>query len=111
MTAESKDNEQASQEKLVIDDPSDFRFHAAYLAYSDVFDKMTDLESRKQLNDNIKALRLSDVDYQTFYRSISQFRSQGGSEQRRDRNQIRTQRKREWRKRTQRKERNKRYRK
>lgn len=111
MTAESKENEQVSQEKLTIDDPSDFRFHAAYLAYSDVFDKMKDPESKKQLNDNIKALKQSDGDYQTFYRSINQFRSQGSSEHRHDRNRIRTQRKREWRKKTQRRERNKRYKK
>jgi hypothetical protein len=39
MTEESSNSESASLEKLLIDNPSDFQFHAAYLTYSNIYDK------------------------------------------------------------------------
>ena len=37
--------------KLMIDKPSDFRFHAAYLAYSETWDKTNSLETKMELNE------------------------------------------------------------
>jgi len=57
MTVESDNNESAPPEKLLIDNTSDFQFHAAYLTYSDTFDKTENLEIKNQLNLSIKALK------------------------------------------------------
>jgi hypothetical protein len=43
-------------EKLMLDDPSNFQFHAAYLTYSELFDKTTSPETKRQLNESITAL-------------------------------------------------------
>lgn len=109
MTEESDSNEITPPEMLSIDNLSDFQFHAAYLAYSEVFNKTEDPETWKQLNDSIVALQKKQIDFSTFYRTISQYRTE--SDQRFRRSSIRTQRKREWRKKAQRRERNKRYKK
>ena len=111
MTEESHDNESALPEKLSIDNPSDFQFHAAYLTYSEIFDKIASLETRKQLNQNIMALQQSQIDYPTFYRNINQYRTEASSNHRYNRTQIRTQKKREWRRKAQKRERNKRHKK
>jgi hypothetical protein len=47
MTEESSNNESTSPEKLLIDNPSDFQFHAAYLTYSDTYDKTANPENKK----------------------------------------------------------------
>lgn len=109
MTEESDSNEMTPPEMLSIDNLSDFQFHAAYLAYSEAFNKTEDSETMKQLNDSIVALQKKQIDFSTFYQTISQYRTE--SDQRFRRPSIRTQRKREWRKKAQRRERNKRYKK
>ena len=110
MTEES--NEDApTLEKLSIDKPSDFQFHAAYLVYSDIYSKTTNPETKKQLNQNIVALQQNQIDYHAFYRNINQFRTEAGSNSRFGRAQIKTQKKREWRRKSQKRERNKRHRK
>jgi hypothetical protein len=96
-------------EKLLIDNPSDFRFHAAYTAYADAFEHTGDPEKRKELNDNITALQQNEIDYQTFYGNISRYRET--PEQRYGRTHIKTQKKREWRRKSQKRERNQRHRK
>jgi hypothetical protein len=110
MTEESKGNE-TIPEKLLIDKPSDFQFHAAYLAYSDTYDKTSNPETKNQLNQNITALQQNQIDYHTFYRNINQFRAEASSNNRYGRAQIKTQKKREWRRKAQKRERNKRHRK
>ena len=110
MTKESSDNESASPKKLLIDKPSDFQFHAAFLAYSEAFENAKDPEIREKLNHNITALQKNQIDYQTFYGALSQYR-EVSTRHRNSRVHIKTQRKREWRRNTQRRERNKRYRK
>jgi hypothetical protein len=62
-------------EKLLIDDPSNFQFHAAYLTYSELFDKTISPETRKQLNESITTLKDSGGDFAKFYESIDRFRS------------------------------------
>jgi len=111
MTEESKSNESASPEKLLIDNPSDFQFHAAYVTYSGIFDKTTNSETKKQLNDSIKALQENQIDYPTFYRNISQYRTEEGSQYGYGRSFIKTQKKREWRRKEQRHDRIERHKK
>ena len=110
MTEESDRNE-AAAEKLLIDNPSDFQFHAAYLTYSSTFDKVTSPDAKKQLNQNIKALQENQIDYPTFYRNISPYRTEEGSQRNYGRAVVRTQRKRDWRRKTQRHERIERHKK
>ena len=111
MVEESDAKEPASPEKLSIDDSANFQFHAAYLTYSDIFDRVTDPEKRKKLNENIMALRQNEMDYQTFYESIDQFRGGGDMPQHGfGRAFIKTQKKREWRRKTQKHERIQRHR-
>ena len=111
MTEESGTKESASPEKLLIDDPSNFQFHAAYLTYSDIYDKATNPETKKLLNQNIVALQQNQMDYQTFYESIDQFRGGESAQHGYGRAFIKTQKKREWRRKTQRHERIERHRK
>jgi len=46
MTEESDTKESTSPEKLLIDNLSDFRFHAAYFTYSDIYDKIGSVEPK-----------------------------------------------------------------
>jgi hypothetical protein len=113
MTEETSEDELASPdvppEKLLIDDPSSFQFHAAYIAYSDAYDNVADSEIKKQLNESIAALKQDEIDYSTFYGRIGKYR-EGGSHHL-DKTRIKTQKKREWRRKAQKRERNKRHRK
>ena len=110
MTEESERQEE-NCEKLLIDDASDFKFHVAYMAYSEIFDRTFDLENKKSLNENIVSLQKNKIDYSTFYINIDQFRSISSSSGSSHRSFIKTQKKRDWRRRIQKDERNKRYRK
>ena len=110
MTEEPNKNETASPEKLLIDEPTNFRFHAAYVVYSELFDHATDAEAKADLNRNIEALKDNRIDPETFYRNISHHRriDQGSN---RGRFSLQTQRKRDWRKKAQRQDRIKRHKK
>ena len=97
--------------KLLIDRPSDFRFHAAYLIYSSAWDKATLQEDKKRLNGMVEALSKDVVDYERFYQEINRFRVEfnpehfsGGFQPR-----IESQRKRDWRKREEKDRRNARH--
>jgi hypothetical protein len=96
--------------KLLIDKPSDFRFHAAYLAYSEAWDKTTSQETRSKLNEIIESLSKSEIDYQNFYEKINQYRMNFRPERARSRTYIETQRKREWRRKSAKSARNARHR-
>jgi hypothetical protein len=111
MTEGSEETKVAPVEKLLIDDSSNFLFHAAYIAYSDAFDKTSSEEGKKQLNENIMALQQNKIDCPTFYRNISQFRGEEGYQRGYGRAMIRTQKKREWRRKTQKQQRIQRHRK
>ena len=87
-------------EKLVIDDTSNFQFHAAYLKYSAAFDDATNANIQNQLNQTILELQQHQVDYPTFYRTIDEVLAQEGPRYRYHRTRIQTQRKREWRRKT-----------
>ena len=99
-------------EKLLIDNPQSFQFHAAYMVYSDAFDHVNDDEAKEELNQNLEDLQSNKIDCETFYLNISRFRRldqpaprQGG------RLTVATQRKKDWRMKTQRQERIKRHKK
>lgn len=112
MSEGSEGGKPVSPEKLLIDDPSNFLFHAAYLAYSEAFDKTADPEGKKQLNESIVALQQNQIDCPTFYRNIGRYREDSGPAPRQyGRMMIKTQRKREWRKQTQKHERIQRHKK
>jgi hypothetical protein len=111
MTEETKKEDDVSPEKLLIDKASDFQFHVAFLAYSEAFDKRTDSEARRELNKNIEALEQNVIDYSTFYRNVSQYRTGIGIEQGRRGLFLKTQRKKDWRRATQKSERIRRHKK
>ena len=60
MTEETKTQTEETQQpdepqteqvdKLSIDKPSDFKFHAAYLAYSKTFDKIDSSSTKEEIN-------------------------------------------------------------
>jgi len=97
-------------EKQLVDRPSDFRFHAAYMVYSDAWDKTQSSDDKLKLNEAITMLAEDKIDCETFYREISQYRGHTGTDQfSGGRAFIETQRKRDWRRREQKDERNKRH--
>jgi hypothetical protein len=105
----SNNQPESKIEKLLIDDPSHFQFHAAFLVYSDAFDAVTDVQAKKELNQNLEDLKANKIDYETFYLNISRFRKLDMPRQ--ERFSMQTQRKKDWRKKTQRQERIKRHKK
>jgi hypothetical protein len=111
MTEESKT--QSNEEevtKLMIDRQSDFRFHAAYLAYSGTWDKIVSQETRTELNEIISSLSKEEISYSTFYLKLDEYRRQGSKHYAFSRQRIESQRKRDWRKRQTKNMRNSRHR-
>ena len=110
MTEEPDKNDQPIPEKLLIDEPMNFPFHAAYVVYSECFDSVTDAEAKMDLNRNIESLKENKQDPETFYRNIAHYRKMSSSP-RQERFSLQTQRKRDWRKKAQRQDRIKRHKK
>jgi len=111
--AEDKPTTSTVVSKLLIDRPTDFRFHAAYLIYFDAWDKNTSQEVRTKLNEIMEALSRNEIDYENFYRAMNQYRVEfnpehftGGASMK---SYIETQRKKDWRKREERDRRNARH--
>jgi hypothetical protein len=110
MTEQPNEQKNPSQiEKLLIDDLSSFQFHAAYLVYEEAFDKATDAEAKEELNKNIQDLKDNKISAETFYGNVSRYRKLDVPRQ--ERFSMQTQRKKDWRKKTQRQERIKRHKK
>jgi hypothetical protein len=95
--------------KLLIDDPMNFPFHAAFLVYEEAFDKTNEVQTKNELNRNIQDLKENKMDLETFYRNMTPFRKLDVPRQ--ERFSMQTQRKKDWRKKTQRQERIKRHKK
>jgi hypothetical protein len=110
MTEEPSKNESPIPEKLLVDEPTNFPFHAAYLVYSELFDSTTEAEAKADLNRNIEALKENRIDCETFYRNIAHYRKMSPSSHQ-ERFSLQTQRKRDWRMKTQRQERIRRHKK
>jgi hypothetical protein len=96
-------------EKLLIDNTTNFPFHAAYMVYSESFDAADDI-GREELNRNIQDLQENKIDSQAFYQNIGRYRKLGPMPKQ-ERFQMQTQRKKDWRKQSQRQERIKRHKK
>jgi len=113
-TEETQQPEETQAEeiaKLSIDNPSDFKFHAAYLAYSKMWDKLSSPEAKSGLNNLLVSLSKDELSYSNFYRELDDYRSHGSKHYEFSRDRIETQRKRDWRKKQNKQERNSRYRK
>lgn len=67
------DNSSGKITKLLIDNPSDFRFQAAYLAYSKAWVENPDEGRRIELNKIMLSLAENKEDYSTFYDRINQY--------------------------------------
>jgi hypothetical protein len=113
MTEETKTQSEEPQTeevtKLLIDDPSDFKFHAAYLAYSETWDKINSADTRTELNNLMKSLSTKEIGYSNFYKTLDEYRRRGSKHYEFSRQRIETQRKRDWRKKRNRQERNSRH--
>ena len=94
--------------KLMIDRPDDFRFQAAYLAYSETWDKTASQEVKTKLNEIMLLLSDKQISYSSFYKQLGQYRRRSSKYYARKR--IETQRKRDWRRRQARDMRNARHR-
>jgi hypothetical protein len=105
----NEQNNPPNIEKLLIDDLSSFQFHAAYLVYEEAFDKATDVEAKEELNRNIEDLKQNKISTETFYGNVSRYRKLDVPRQ--ERFSMQTQRKKDWRKKTQRQDRIKRHKK
>ena len=114
MTEETKPETKEAQteeiKKLLIDDPSDFKFHAAYMAYSETWDKLSSPETKKELNGMLTSLSKDEMSYSSFYRTLDEYRRQGSKHFEFSRERIETQRKRDWRQKQTRSQRNQRHR-
>ena len=64
---------------------SDFKFLAAYEAYSKTFDEAPSEEARERLNELVSKLSSEEIGYPQFYRRIGEFRESDGREFRRAR--------------------------
>jgi hypothetical protein len=111
MTEQPPDNQEQAPEKLQIDDPANFQFHAAYLVYSELFDNVRSIDAKKDLNLNIQDLKENRLNPEEFYRNVARYRGDAMSERRRDRLTVQTQRKRDWRMKSQKQDRIRRHKK
>ena len=59
---------------LLIDDPSNFSFHAAYMAYSAAWKNTPDEDARRKLNEIMQSLVERKDGYSVFYEKILQYR-------------------------------------
>ncbi|MCL5876808.1 MAG: hypothetical protein M1540_03245 [Candidatus Bathyarchaeota archaeon] len=109
MTEQPNPNNQTQPQKLLIDNPENFQFHAAYVVYEEAFDKARDSQAKEELNRNIQDLFDNKIDMGTFYGNVSRFRKSDAPRQ--ERFSMQTQRKRDWRKKEQRQDRIKRHKK
>ncbi|MGA3112186.1 MAG: hypothetical protein ABSE15_09180 [Candidatus Bathyarchaeia archaeon] len=101
---------QPQTEKLLIDDLSSFQFHAAYVVYFEAFDHASE-DARKELNQNLEDLKSSKINLETFYVNISRYRKVEQMPRQGGKFIVTTQRKKDWRMKTQRQERIKRHKK
>jgi hypothetical protein len=111
MTEQPPNNQETPPQKLQIDDPYNFQFHAAYLVYSEAFDNARGDDAKRELNFNIEDLKENRISTEEFYQNISRYREGPGSERRRDRLSVPTQRKRDWRMKSQKQDRIRRHKK
>jgi hypothetical protein len=115
-TEEKQNKEQEIEEtrteeatKLLNEKPSDFKFQAAYLAYSTTWDKIEKTKQRTELNGILTSLSNEEISYREFYRTLEDYRRHSPKNYEFSRERIETQRKRDWRQKQNKQERNQRY--
>jgi hypothetical protein len=101
-------NNELRVEKLLIDDLSNFQFHTAYMVYEETFDKTSNPRDRAELNQNIQDLKDGQIDVESFYQNIARYRKIAPMQ--RERFTVQTQRKKDWRMKSQRQDRIRRHR-
>lgn len=109
---EQNNNELTPQQetnKLLIDDASNFQFHAAFVVYDEAYDKTSDQQAHRELNQNILDLKEGKITAETFYMNVSRYRKIDVPRQ--ERFSMQTQRKKDWRRKEQRQDRIKRHKK
>lgn len=111
MTEQPPNLPEPAPQKLLIDDPLNFQFHAAYMVYSELFDNVKGAEAKNALNLNISDLKENKITPETFYRNVACYRGDASSQRRHDRLSVPTQRKRDWRMKSQKQDRIRRHRK
>ena len=109
-TQQPEETKTQTATKLLLDKPSDFKFHAAYIAYSEAWDKTDSINTRKELNDILTSLSNDEMGYSHFYRALDDYRRGESRHYEFSRDKIETQRKRDWRQKQNKQERNSRYR-
>lgn len=97
--------------KLEFESTSDFKFKAAYEAYSKAFERAKGAEERRRLNSKISDLFENKISYVSFYSEVNQYLGDDGRSKGYDRVRIQTKSKREYRREEQKKERIARYKK
>jgi hypothetical protein len=109
MTEQPNEKNLQVPEKLQLDDPENFQFHAAYSVYAEAFDRTSDADTKEELNQFILDLKENKINFEAFYRDVAPFRKIDVPRQ--ERFSMQTQRKKDWRKKTQRQDRIKRHKK
>ena len=108
--SDNKDNLEISDvKKLEIDKPTDFKFHAAFMSYSKTWDNIPSPNTRVELNKILESLNKGEMGYSEFYRILDDYRRQGSRHFEFSRQRIETQRKRDWRQKQTRSQRNQRH--
>ena len=109
-TQETIETQTEEPTKLLIDKPSDFRFHAAYLAYSETWAKLSTPVTKAEVNGILVALSKDEMDYPSFYKALDDYRRHGSKHYEYSREKIETQRKWDWRQKQTKSQRNQRHR-
>ncbi len=113
MEQETNVTDAMTTQKLLIDRPFDFRFHAAYLVYSQAWDRTPSQEVKVKLNDLMTALSKEEIDYEQFYGQVNPYRADFNPEHYsggRKKTYIETSSKKDWRRKEEKNMRNQRYR-
>ena len=95
--------------KVTFDQMADFKFMAAYEAYSRAFDKVQGTEERRRMNDIVSQLSNGEISYPRFYSEINRYQEDFGGGREFQRMRIKGQRKRAYRRDQQEKDRIKRH--
>jgi hypothetical protein len=111
MTQQPPNNQDSLPKKYEIDDPTNFQFHAAYMVYSEIFDNIRSADAKRELNINLEDLKENKISSEEFYRNIARYRGDAISDRRHDRLSVQTQRKRDWRMKSQKQDRIRRHKK
>jgi hypothetical protein len=96
--------------QLSFKDSADFKFSAAYMTYTQLFQESNDEDEKARLNTLITELSEGELSYPDFYEAVKKEEDGTDRRQRFHRSRISTQRKYEYRKEEQKSQRSKRYR-